>query len=219
MRRPNHDARIGAPMILPGNKSMLKYFSRVIRGLLATCLGLGGGVAMLVFIGMLTAKNNPNSFRFALEFGLFIGAFCAIFLGVVFLLLDLTARLFLAKDLTQDVWKLEQTREVGIEGTIKEITQACRQALLAVPNVKAVSDDMEHLITRARIAESWRSAGEEMEVEINADRSEEGLKWILRCTSKPRSTKIVFDYGKNFENVEVWRREFLLYMSGKPIEN
>jgi hypothetical protein len=194
---------------------MLKYLARVIRGLLVTCLGLGGGFGLMVFIGMLITRNDPKSFQISLQLGLCIGGFCAILMGVVFLLLDLTARLFLAKDLAQDIWALEQTREVTAEGTSKEIVQACRQALLAVPNVKAVSDDMEHLITRALIAESWRSPGEDMEVEMNPITSDDGLKWTLRCTSRPHSPKIVFDYGKNFENVEVWRREFLNQTANK----
>jgi hypothetical protein len=44
-----------------------------------------------------------------------------------------------------------------------------------------------------------------MDVEINP---QEEMKWHLRCLSKPRSSNMVFDYGKNFENVEAWKREF-----------
>jgi hypothetical protein len=183
---------------------MLKYFTRVLRALLVTCLGAGGGVGLMVFIYMVL-QHSQRSFQIALQLGLCIGIFCALLLGVVFLLIDLTARLFVAKGVHKEIWQLEQVREITAEGTAKEVVAACRQALLAVPYIKSVSDDMEHMITRATVGQSWRSAGEEMEVEINP---KEEKKWQLRCSSKPRSSNMVFDYGKNFENVEAWQREF-----------
>lgn len=183
---------------------MLKYFARILRALLVTCLGAGGGVGLMMFIYMVL-QHSQKPFQVAMQVGLFFGILCALFLGVVFLLIDLTARLFLAKGVYKEIWQLDQVREIVAEGTAKEVVAACRQALLAVPYIKSVSDDMEHMITRATVGQSWRSAGEEMEVEINP---QEEKKWQLRCTSKPRSSNMVFDYGKNFENVEVWQREF-----------
>jgi len=190
---------------------MLKYFARVLRALTVTCLGAGGGVGLMVFIA-LVLKNEPRSFQFALQFGLCIGVFCALLLGVVFLLMDLTARLFLAKGVYKEIWQLEQIRDLTAQGTAKEVVAACRQALLAVPYIRSVSDDMEHLITRATVGQSWRSAGEEMEVEMNPEAEH---VWKLRCTSRPKSGNLVFDYGKNFENVEVWQREVLTALSNK----
>jgi len=57
------------------------------------------------------------------------------------------------------------------------------------------------MVTRAVTGTSWRSTGEEMEVEMNpiAENS-----WLVRCSSKPKSAGALFDYGKNFENVETW---------------
>jgi hypothetical protein len=189
---------------------MLKYFARVLRALIVTCLGLGGGVGLMVFIIMLLTNGDHRSFQVSFSFGLCVGLMVAVIIGMVFLLIDLTARLFLAKGLYEDIWKLEQVREVPLEGTAKEVVAACRQALLAVPYVKAVSDDTEHLITRATIGQSLRSGGEAMEVEINpvGERS-----WRLRCVSRPLASGVVFDYGKNFENVEVWKREVSVLMA------
>jgi len=193
---------------------MLKYLARVFRALTVTCLGAGGGVGLMVFIIMLLMNGDKRSFQFSFTYGLCVGFLVAIIIGVVFLLIDLTARLFLAKGFYEDIWKLEQVREVPLEGSAKEVVAACRQALLAVPYVRSVSDDTEHLITRASIGQSLRSSGETMEVEINpvGERS-----WLLRCVSRPLSSSTVFDYGKNFENVEVWKREVSLLMTaGKP---
>jgi hypothetical protein len=191
---------------------MVKYLARVLRALAVTCLGAGGGVGLMVFIVMLIHHSDTRNFQFAFTFGLYIGVIVASLLGAIFLLLDLTSRLFLAKGLYDDIWKLEQVREIATEGTAKEIVSACRQALLAVPYVKAVTDDVEHLITRATIGQSWRSSGEDMEVEINpsGERS-----WTLRCTSKPHAPDTVFDYGKNFENVQVWQHEVVTILTPK----
>lgn len=183
---------------------MFKYIARVLRALIVTCLGAGGGIGLMVFIVMLVNNGGSRSFQFAFTFGLGVGIVVAVLLAAIFLLIDLTSRLFLAKGVSQDIWKIEQTREVAAEGTAKEVVSACRQALLAVPYVKAVSDDMEHLITRATVGQSWRSSGEDMEVEINPQGERQ---WTLRCTSRPKAKDTVFDYGKNFENVETWQRE------------
>lgn len=192
---------------------MAQYFGRVMRALIVTCLGIGGGIGLLVFIAMLLSRNDPNSFRFGLQAGLIIGLLTAVIVVAVGLLMDCTARLFLAKGMAHnDVWQLEQIRDVPANGTAKEVIAACRQALLAVPYVKAVQDDIENLITRATIGTSWRSAGEDMEVEINPV---DELKWTVRCISKPRSHNMVFDYGKNFENVEIWRKEFNAALGGQ----
>lgn len=183
---------------------MAKYLLRVMRALIVTCLGAGGGVGLLVFIVILLNHGGSGSFQFAFTFGLSVGVAMAVLLAFTFLLIDLTSRLFLARGVTEDIWKIEQIREITAEGTAKEVVSACRQALLAVPHVKAVSDDMEHLITRASIGQSWRSSGETMEVEINPQGD---LNWKLQCTSRPQAKDTVFDYGKNFENVETWQRE------------
>ncbi|MFX5983787.1 hypothetical protein ABTE79_19035, partial [Acinetobacter baumannii] len=83
----------------------------------------------------------------------------AFILVAVLLPLDLTAHLFLAKGLYKEIWELEQERDVIVEGSLKEILQATRQSLLTVSYVKTVSDDVEHLMTRASTGPSWRSGG------------------------------------------------------------
>ena len=183
---------------------MLTYFTRVLRALAVTCLGAGGGIGMMVFIVMALNHSDQRNFPFAFESGLVIGVIAAFVLGVVFLLVDLTARLFLAKGLYEDIWKLDQTRELIATGSAKDVVSASRQALLAVPYVRAVSDDSEHLISRATVGQSWRSSGEDMEVEINPLGEN---RWSLKCTSRPHAQDTVFDYGKNFENVQVWQKE------------
>lgn len=124
--------------------------------------------------------------------------------------MDLSAHLFLRKGLYREVWELEQTREVELDGTNKEVVSACRQALLVVPYITNVSDDTEHLITRAATGTSWRSAGEELEVEINPISA---TRWLLKCTSKSKGKNVLFDYGKNYENVETWRKHLLKQMA------
>lgn len=180
---------------------MRRYIFRTLRALVITTLGVGGGVALFAMIVIILVKNGPDAFSHALRWGMAIGFVYAILFVAVLLPLDMFGRMFLSKGIYNDVWELEQVREVKLSGTSKEVLAACREALLQVSYVKSVSDDSEHLITRALCGNSLRSPGEEIEVEINPIAEN---TWIARCTSKPRSKNDLFDYGKNFENVETW---------------
>lgn len=177
------------------------YINRICRALTVSTLGFGGGVGLLVMIIIIVTSNDPQAFNYAWKSGLAIGAIFGILLVAVLIPLDLFARMFLAKGIYKDVFELEQVREIKMEGSSKEVLAACREALLKIPHVKSVSDDSEQMVTRAVVGTSWRSPGEEMEVEINpiAENS-----WMVRCSSKPKSPSALFDYGKSFENVETW---------------
>ncbi|MBX3134860.1 hypothetical protein KF707_01400 [Candidatus Obscuribacterales bacterium] len=193
-------------------QNMASYLNRICRALTVSTLGLGGGVALLVMIIIITTSNDPQAFNYAWKGGLTIGLIFGVVSCVVFILLDLFARMFLAKGVYKDVFELEQVREIKMEGTSKEVLAVCRDALLSISYVKAVSDDAEQMITRAVMGTSWRSTGEEMEVEINPIAEN---RWILKCTSKPKQPDALFDYGKNFENVEGWMSK--IRASGKSI--
>ncbi len=182
---------------------MQRYFARIVRAVVVCTLGFGGGAGLFCFIFFMIFNGSPHAFEFGWKAGLIIGLlFSAIIVGIL-LPMDLSAHLFLAKGLYKEVWELEQTREVEVDGTNKQIISACRQALLVVPYVTNVYDDTEHLITRAATGPSWRSAGEELEVEINPVNSN---RWTLKCTSKSKGKNVLFDYGKNYENVETWQK-------------
>ncbi|MBS1992454.1 MAG: hypothetical protein JSS86_09730 [Cyanobacteria bacterium SZAS LIN-2] len=186
---------------------MGQYILRVLKAMLVSSVGFGGGVGLLVLIFVLTNKNEPNAFQYGLTAGVVFGLIFAFFMVAVLLPLDLSAHVFLSKGRYKQIWELEQAREFEIDGTAKEMLHASRQALLVVPYVTAVSDDVEHMLTRAVTGTSWRSpGGEELEVEINPVSAH---RWKIKATSKPKGKGVVFDYGKNFENLETWMNQFL----------
>jgi len=180
---------------------MARYFARIVRALIVSLLGFGGGVGLMVFIAALVIKGDQNAFQYGLKAGTLMGGIFAVMLVGVLLPLDLTAHLFLAKGRYREIWELEQMRELTFQGSLRDATAYARKSLLLVPYVKAVIEDPEHLLIRASIGTSWRSSGEQMEVEINPVAED---AWHLKCTSKSKYGHIVFDYGKNFENVETW---------------
>ena len=189
---------------------MQRYFARIVRAVVVCTLGFGGGAGLFFFIFCVIFSGSPNAFEMSWKAGLIVGLiFSSIIVGIL-LPMDLSAHLFLRKGLYREVWELEQTREVELDGTNKEVVSACRQALLVVPYITNVSDDTEHLITRAATGTSWRSAGEELEVEINPISA---TRWLLKCTSKSKGKNVLFDYGKNYENVETWRKHLLRLMA------
>lgn len=180
---------------------MQRYFARIVRAVIVSLFGFGGGVGLLAFIAAVVIYNDPHPFITGIKTGCGLGMVFGILLVGVLFPLDLTAHLFMAKGKYREIWELEQTRELLFDGSLKELTGVCRQALLAVPAVKRVNEDLEHLLIRASTGMTWKSPGENMEVEINPVAENQ---WKLRCTSRPTSTSIVFDYAKNFENVEAW---------------
>ncbi|HEY9734164.1 MAG TPA: hypothetical protein V6C89_19800 [Drouetiella sp.] len=185
---------------------MQRYIARIIRAVVVCTLGFGGGAGLFFFIYIVIFNGAPNAFELSIKAGLIVGLiFSAIIVGIL-LPMDLSAHLFLRKGLYREVWELEQTRDVEVDGTNKQVVSACRQALLVVPYITNVSDDTEHLITRAATGPSWRSAGEELEVEINPISA---TRWSLKCTSKSKGKNVLFDYGKNYENVETWRKHLI----------
>lgn len=181
---------------------LFRYILGTIRAILVMALGIGGGIGMLCFIFIIVLHNEQNAFIDAAKWGLSIGLVVAIILTFVFLLLDLSAHLYLAKGTHHKrIWDLEQHRELEVEGSSKEVLAASREALLSIPYIESVTDDVENLVSRATSGASWRSGGEYIEVEINP-LSEN--RWHVKCSSKNKNYKSVFDYGKNFENVEAW---------------
>ena len=194
---------------------MLDYLLRVMRAMLVTSLGVGGGIGLLVLIVVLTTKNEPNAFKYGITVGLLLGGMFALFMVAVLLPLDLSAHIFLSKGRYRQLWELEQVRELRAFGAAKQILHACRQALLVVPYVNAVSDDVENMVTRAMAGVSWRSPGEDLEVEITPSSPNE---WHVKVVSRPRSKSVVFDYAKNFENVETFVTQFSSFLGADQVK-
>ena len=182
---------------------MFRYLTRLVQVALISTLGLGGGVALLIFTYFVVIRGQQDAGWAAVTAGLVIGLAFSTVMVIIMVALDLTARTFIAKGSTNSLWDVEQKRELVVDGSAKQIVAACRQALLAVPNVTSVSDDPESMSARASTGASWRSPGEEMEVGISQI---DGSKWQVKCISRSKSPKALFDYGKNFENVETWQR-------------
>ncbi len=183
------------------SQSMQRYFARIVRALIVTTLGVGGGVGLCVFIFCVVTGHQADAGRHSLYAGFVIGLCVAVLFVCVLLPRDLITKMFLTKGQYREIWELEQTLDMEVEGTLKEVFAGCRQALLAVPYVRAVSDDFENLVAIANTGPSWRSSGEEIQVEINPVAEN---RWHLKCSSHSHTRDIVFDYGKNFENVDVW---------------
>ncbi len=182
---------------------MQRYIGRIIRALIVSTLGFGGGTGLLIFIAMLVMRGYEQAFQYGLHAGLILGGIFGFMLVGVLLPLDLSAHLFHKKGNYKELWELEQAREVSIEGSFKDVVALCRKALLSVPYITTVTEDLESMSLKGSVGTSWRSFGEKMEVKI-APASDN--RWNVRCTSVSPSKNVVFDYGKNFDNVETWLR-------------
>lgn len=182
---------------------MQRYFARIVRALIVSLLGFGGGVGLMVFVVAVVVAGDKHAFQHGLTAGVLIGGIFAVLLVCVLLPLDLTAHLFAAKGRYKEIWELSQTRELILSGSLKESMSRCRAGLLAVPSVKSVSDHLEARKLRASIGTSWRSHGELMEVMLEPAGESQ---WKAICTSQSMSQNVLFDYAKNFDNIEAWMK-------------
>lgn len=192
---------------------MIKYLFRLCTIALVSTLGVGGGVGLLVFIVVLAGKGDQHAWQYGLITGAITGLIStAVFFGIM-MPLDLLFRWSVARNRKtngrQAILENEQMRELILFGSTQKIHFACRQALLSIPGIKNVHDDAAQAKISATTGASWRCPGEIIEVEIMKEDAE---KYLLRCLSRPAINKVVFDYGKNFENVEMWKERTQEFM-------
>lgn len=182
-----------------------RYFARIIRAVIVSSLGFGGGIGLLTFIAILVLTGKQTALAIAVQVGVVLGIGFGVFYALLLLLSDLTWRLYAAGGLHRDeIWELEQTRVVELPGSLKEVRALSRKALLAVPNIKAVADEEDAYQIRGSVGPSWKSPGENLRIDISPGADD--TTWNVRCTSSCLASHIAFDYGKNFENVEAWLR-------------
>ena len=196
----------GAPPAQPVSQpTAARYFARIIRAVVVSSLGFGGGIGLLVFITfvVLTGKS-PNVLPIALKFACIFGIGFGFVLALLLLLSDLSGRLYAAKGLHGEVWELNQTREVELQGTLREVRAWGRTAFQEVPNIKSVVDEENECMMKASVGRSWKSPGEDMHLLITP--MDSPTKWKVTVSSTCVSPLVAFDYGKNFENVESWLR-------------
>lgn len=187
---------------------MARYFARIVRALVVSGLGFGGGIGLLVFIAIIVNTGKQNALFIALQTGMVCGIAFGVFSAAVLLLSDLTYRLFVSQGRPSvEIWELEQEREVILQGSLRDARSFSRNALLAVPNIKAVADEDNEFSIRASVGASWRSPGEKMQIVISPVEDSPEEKWRIKCVSGCLQDNIAFDYGKNFENVECWLKK------------
>ncbi|MCB9467990.1 MAG: hypothetical protein R3C24_18040 [Cyanobacteriota/Melainabacteria group bacterium] len=177
------------------------YFARIFKAMLVSAIGFGGGIGLLFMIIIIIVHNGPDKFYLAMKAGLCVGGVFSLLYVFLLLLLDLTSKLYYSRGHFNEIWEVQQTRELTMKGPSKQVLAFCREALLAVPYVKAVTEDAENMVARASTGTSWRSPGEVIEVEVNPLAEDE---WKVTIMSRPENKDNFFDYGKNFVNVEVW---------------
>jgi hypothetical protein len=182
-----------------------RYFARIIRAVVVSSLGFGGGIGLLIFIAIVVnTGKRAGALELALKAAVVLGIGFSVFFVLLLLLSDLTWRLYAAKGLHEEIWELDQTRKIELDGPLRQVRALGRHALLAVPNVKAVTDQDNELEILASIGQSWKSPGEKMQLLITPTDQEN--HWLVRCNSSCLAANVAFDYGKNFENVEAWQR-------------
>ena len=192
---------------------MIDYILRLLKIALVSTFGFGGGIGLLVFIIVMTTKGNEHAASYGLTAGILFGLIFTTLNFCVMMPLDLLSRFFKAKGSKSGESSAfldnEQVRELVAKGTSKHVHFVGRQALLAIPGIKDVHDDMANGKMSGSTNASWRSAGEKLEVKVI---KKDAGQFTLRCISQPAMRNVVFDYGKNFDNVETWKKKAVEFM-------
>lgn len=179
---------------------MSRYLARILRAIIVAVLGVGGGAGLLIFIAMIVLRSDQfSAIDVALQTALVIGLGFGCIIATILLLTDLTMRLFVSHGHYEEIWELEQTRVLELEGSLRDVRRLCREALLVVPNLKSISELADSPDINASTGASWRSPGELVEISIQPAGEN---KWTIRCHSHCTQKNIAFDYAKNYENVE-----------------
>ncbi|MBX9568147.1 MAG: hypothetical protein K2X77_04590 [Candidatus Obscuribacterales bacterium] len=191
---------------------MSRYLARILRAIIVAVLGVGGGAGLLIFIAMVVLRSDQfSAIDVALQTALVIGLSFGCFIATVLLLTDLTMRLFVSQGKYEEIWELNQTRVLELEGSLREVRRLCREALLVVPNIKSVSEEEDSPNLMASTGASWRSPGERLQISIE---SAGDNKWKIRCNSQCAQQNIAFDYAKNYENVESFLKRMSVLSKG-----
>src|SRR5579872_2458362 len=112
---------------------MIRYFLRLLMGVLVSTLGVGGGAGLLVFLVFLVGKGDQHAPQYGLNVGVIAGfASAALFLCIM-MPLDLLFRWSAARgsknNETGSILENEQMRELILHGSVQKVHFACRQAL------------------------------------------------------------------------------------------
>ena len=183
---------------------MSRYLARILRAIIVAVLGVGGGMGLLIFITMIVLRSDQfSAIDVALQTALVIGLRFGCVIATILLLTDLTMRLFVAHGKHEEIWELNQTRVLELDGSLREVRRLCREALLVVPNLKSISEIADSPDLTASTGASWRSPGELVQISIESNGDN---KWKIRCNSHCTQKHIAFDYAKNYENVESFLR-------------
>lgn len=183
---------------------MARYLARIIRAVIVSVFGVGGGVGLLAFIALVVLRSDQlTAIEMAIQSAVVIGLSFGCFMALIFLLTDLTMRLSVSHGRYDEIWELEQTRFVELDGNLKDVRRLCREALLAVPNLKSVNEESDKAELMASTGNSWRSPGEQVEISFEPVSDN---KWKIKCLSHCTQRNIAYDYAKNYDNVESWVR-------------
>ena len=186
---------------------MARYLARIIRAVIVSVFGVGGGVGLLAFIALVVLRSDQlTAIGMAIQSAIVIGLSFGCFMALIFLLTDLTMRLSVAHGHYEEIWELEQTRTVELNGNLRDIRRLCREALLAVPNLKSVNEETDQAGLTASTGNSWRSPGEQVEISFEPVSDN---KWKIICLSHCTQRDIAYDYAKNYDNVESWMRRLV----------
>ena len=188
---------------------MARYLRRILKVIFVALFGVGGGTGLMTFIALVIYSDQQTAVELGLQSALVIGLSFGTIIATALVLTDLTMRLSVAGGSPKDeLWELEQSREVELSGSLRDIKRQCRAALLAVPNLKSVSETSDDTGMIASVGRSWRSPGEEVKVRIV--QMPDG-RYKLSCKSSCVQKQVGFDYAKNFENVETWLKHMVAF--------
>jgi hypothetical protein len=173
-------------------EGLLKYILRILFAFIIGALAFG------VLFGTFLSIMNASLEGFAL--GLFVGAIWALLVFAVFLPLDVFEKVKCYRKYGFIDFRVRQQRTVRIDGDCITILDTLQRVFQSHKTIHLRKKDTKRGIIEAEVGRSWRSFGEKMTVTLNWN---QGNKVSVTVSSRPKIPATMFDFSKNFENVEL----------------
>lgn len=156
------------------------------------------------FIGALSGLLM--SFRIGLLNGVLFGIMCGISSSVAVAIIYLSKNYFSSNKLPPDALNVYQSSNVDVKGEAEQVFRTCMEILRGckfIGKIKTQQHDEKELLISARTKWSWESFGENIELQFQPLQSEVTR---IHITSRPLMKTTVFDFGRNFKNLQKIRK-------------
>ena len=194
-----HASKFFQPFKLGDGKGLLDYILRIFKAFIFIALGFGLPIGIFITIRI-------NSFYGFIE-GIIAGILVALAGMAILIPLDIFQRIRCYLKYGTIDFGVTQERRLRIEGDYISVFKALYNVLEKRKKLETLYKDAENGVIQAVTKRSLRSLGEKINIELLKTSSKGKVLVILSSKPKMFASTTMFDYSKNFENLESFLKD------------